>query len=261
MFFDQPVTNIFQLLGIVAGFLAGTVLPGYLILAAFESFRRQLPPLTRLSVAIIFGLCVNVILGTTLLSLGLKLPGWFYPGVPLLLSLVVFAAGRLLTSRFGDTKPVPFKPSGHASNWLQAALYLSIVCLGIFAGLWFAPAASADGKSSLTEFYILIDGKLPTSLVVDRAGELSTSLVITSHEATTAQYNIAVYSDGEAVDTFKDISLAPGQTWSVNWMIAETRLLGEKPASRLRFDLYKDGQLYRQLMLNLTRSHAVQVHQ
>ncbi len=234
-------------------------LPGYVLMAFLFTQKKDLDLIER--IALSFGLSAAI---TPVLGLILN----FTPfGIRLLPIVVILSIFIILLSFLAHIKlkniPMHAKynenfnfrniylhtlgniksPEAGPDRILFIIMILSVVFC-IFT-LIFVITVPKQGER-FTEFYILNkDGNAnwyPTNLSVGEEGIVNINIV--SHEHEISEYNLLIQTDNETLNEEK-ISINHNETWRRNF----TFIAGKGSNKKLKFLLYKDNELYRNLHL------------
>ncbi len=223
-------------LKVVAGLLLVLVLPGY---AFFSAVFPRRPTASAEGLLVIAGssIVLTALGGLALYMAGPKLAAnslaLLLTGVVLLSCLVAYLR------RKNQYLPLTWPPVIRRFNWLSAGLvFLAVVLVVAGIGLASSPITNTSNLQGYTVLWILPGPQGSPGTI---------RLGINSDEFTTTSYTLQLDVNGQVVNTWQNLTLAPGKTWEITYQAPA----GLPAGAAVQAFLYKTGttSIYRQVKL------------
>jgi|SRR5271157_264900 len=243
----SPVPILVEFAEIILGFLAGVLLPGFLLAWSFEPKREFKTVSYWVVVSAIWGIILDVLLGTVILSVGIGLETWMLPAGSLGISGIVFI-GVLSVSHKGIISLQRDSANQLVHKVGHFLVMVILLILGISIGLIWTRNVP-KGQNYFTELYLLDDqGQIPGALV-DIQTQQPMNAYIVSHEQGTQNFDLVVRIDNEII-SHTAVNIDPGETKRISFLILPGYLHGDNP-QKLVIELFKDGTVYRRTFLQI----------
>ncbi len=223
------------ILRVIAGLPLVLILPGLAIrLAIFPKkiFGMAEQILIVIGTSIMLAACLGVILS----ALGMRLDTKSWSIFLSLITLITCLVAAYRRQRLGVESPLNFTVNLHWGQLLFLG-FAGLILIGAFSFRWLPPDGLKTDQG-YTIFWIRPDEAKPNLI----------HLGVNSNEFSSKVFRVSLLADGQALQEWQDITLAPGEKWETTYELTEQQL----STARVEAQLYKldDPQsVYRQVWL------------